>query len=745
VLSDGTPVGKFGARGVRHTREGFVAGEFYHTSSSKRATELHRLGLPPQTDDKLMLVHHRLEVGHNAGSVTVNKVSLDIFIFENEGTWVEESRKATNVSCGHVVVVPGFENWHTCGNSPHGQDGCSSGDKGVTLHVRLRFSDVHNFVTKDAASDLDIRFASPSAERYGPRTFKFDTDAVPGNFLTPSNTYFHAGLWNAPSQNIIRGAEWSQISLPQWTFSPRRRHSRDTCVAPPSLSSHKCMLIKEPLLCGQTTGCKFASDCGCIPSACMCFDSCCISNVCSGLDAGRDSSKQPCEIFFASVRKESEDAEIMELRFPRISGMDSYMHSSLLWLGGDGDSDGDGIPDRLEGPGDSDGDGIANQLDLDSDNDGIPDRIEGTSDGDNDLIPNFLDCDSDGDGIPDAVEGLNSMGDLRDTDRDGTPDYLSLDADGDGIKDMIEGIDDADADGISNYRDLDSDGDGLLDSVEWKHSKADDDGDGKLNFLDDDSDGDGLLDSEEGVGDTDRDGKPNYLDTDSDDDGISDGVEGTSDQDLDGLKNYLDMDSDGDGILDCTEGISDFDGDGAPNFLDLDSDGDGIPDAQEGIADMDRDGRPNFLDLDSDGDSIPDSVEFGITKQIFSGLTEDYLADPDGDKLPNWWDIDSDGDGLMDSIEGHSEKNAQGVPLFLVSSDSTVSASSTRRTQTDMSRAGGGAGSEEADGACTSRCFESSNRARHGADVLDTDHDGKDLSMDTSECMYASIHGFTHA
>ena len=43
-------------------------------------------------------------------------------------------------------------------------------------------------------------------------------------------------------------------------------------------------------------------------------------------------------------------------------------------------------------------------LDLDDDDDGILDATEGNDDTDGDGIPNRLDLDSDGDGIPDNVE-----------------------------------------------------------------------------------------------------------------------------------------------------------------------------------------------------------------------------------------------------------------------------------------------------------------------------------------------------
>ena len=63
------------------------------------------------------------------------------------------------------------------------------------------------------------------------------------------------------------------------------------------------------------------------------------------------------------------------------------------------DADGDTICDADEGNGDPDGDGIPNYLDDDSDGDGVPDRVEA---GDSD--PATVPRDSDGDGIPDFLD-----------------------------------------------------------------------------------------------------------------------------------------------------------------------------------------------------------------------------------------------------------------------------------------------------------------------------------------------------
>ncbi len=308
----------------------------------------------------------------------------------------------------------------------------------------------------------------------------------------------------------------------------------------------------------------------------------------------------------------------------------------------DDDDDNDGIPDELEGSGDADGDGIPNYLDDDSDNDGIPDAIEGAGDADGDGIPDYLDDDSDNDGIPDAIEGSG------DTDGDGIPDYLDGDADNDTIPDAIEGAADVDGDGIPNYLDEDSDGDGIPDAVE---GYGDADGDGIPDYLDDDADGDNIPDAIEGYVDTDGDGIADYLDQDSDGDGIPDAVEGYGDADGDTIPDYVDDDADGDGIPDALEGNVDTDGDGIPDYLDLDSDGDGIPGSVEGYGDTDGDGIPDYLDTDADGDGIPDEIE-GVT-------------DADGDGIPNYLDTDADGDTIPDAVEGSVDTDGDGVADFL--------------------------------------------------------------------------------
>jgi hypothetical protein len=70
--------------------------------------------------------------------------------------------------------------------------------------------------------------------------------------------------------------------------------------------------------------------------------------------------------------------------------------------------------------------------DGDSDNDGLPDRLEATP--------------ADADGLP------------TDTDGDGTADLRDPDADADGMADELEGTEDWDADGVENWRDVRNDG-----------------------------------------------------------------------------------------------------------------------------------------------------------------------------------------------------------------------------------------------------------------------------------------------
>ena len=69
---------------------------------------------------------------------------------------------------------------------------------------------------------------------------------------------------------------------------------------------------------------------------------------------------------------------------------------------GNGDRDGDGIPNRVDR--DRDGDGIPNRVDRDRNNNGVPDRMD--RDRNNNGVPNRMDRsrDRDGDGISNRID-----------------------------------------------------------------------------------------------------------------------------------------------------------------------------------------------------------------------------------------------------------------------------------------------------------------------------------------------------
>lgn len=211
------------------------------------------------------------------------------------------------------------------------------------------------------------------------------------------------------------------------------------------------------------------------------------------------------------------------------------------------DSDYDGILDSIECGvtatcADRDNDGKANAFDIDSDGDGIPDRMEAITgqqqarssqttpmDTDGDDAPDYLDVDSDNDGVADAIEAYDSNNDRR-TDTVVT----GKDRDVDGLDDAFDTVEavgfsdenalgantplpDFDNDGVPNWRDTDDDGDGILTALERSSTQLDIDGDGFPNDLDLDADGDGVPDAQE-VGsnpavplDLDRNGVADYL------------------------------------------------------------------------------------------------------------------------------------------------------------------------------------------------------------------------------------------
>lgn len=229
---------------------------------------------------------------------------------------------------------------------------------------------------------------------------------------------------------------------------------------------------------------------------------------------------------------------------------------------GQGGNDDDLVPDQLECPiypncPDSDSDGQPNYSDGDSDNDGIPDRLElyALLDTDNDGIADWYDADQDGDG---QIDTIGTSG-------------IKLDTNNDGITDDVQ-LPDFDNDGLANHQDLDSDNDGLSDTQESIALAIDSDNDGiddaydvdtslgNLGF-DEDINNDGYGDAkltyiqqeiegrkQDGTNHDDRDGDgiPDYLDLgrDSDNDGQNDELECTS------FPECLKQDTDGDEVAD---------------------------------------------------------------------------------------------------------------------------------------------------------------------------------------------------
>ncbi len=167
----------------------------------------------------------------------------------------------------------------------------------------------------------------------------------------------------------------------------------------------------------------------------------------------------------------------------------------------DCDTDGDGIPDRLDLDSDNDGisdmveSGNATTLAKDANNDGTLDNTEmtnvvdgadeaanGAADFDGDLTPNFLDLDSDDDGIPDATEGRASGDYVAYAGTDTT-----ADTDNDGILDIY---DDSPTFGSTQTEFIAGD--------RPPNADADDTADTDPDYLDTDADGDGILDNAEG-------------------------------------------------------------------------------------------------------------------------------------------------------------------------------------------------------------------------------------------------------
>ena len=149
------------------------------------------------------------------------------------------------------------------------------------------------------------------------------------------------------------------------------------------------------------------------------------------------------------------------------------------------DSDQDGITDLIEAGGvDDDFNGRIDDF-SDQDGNGADDTVQlmepAGVDTDGDGIPNRLDRDADNDGEFDATEagaidsdGNGALDPMQDSDQDGLPDNVDVDftsgtdVDGDGIDDRFDvsflSEEDSDGDGIIDSADPDANGDGLADN-----------------------------------------------------------------------------------------------------------------------------------------------------------------------------------------------------------------------------------------------------------------------------------------
>ncbi len=312
---------------------------------------------------------------------------------------------------------------------------------------------------------------------------------------------------------------------------------------------------------------------------------------------------------------------------------------------------------------DTDGDGIPDRLDLDSDNDGISDIIEagGVDTDNNGRVDNYTEG-AFNDGLAEVFEtGIADQSNqpLTDSDNDGIRDNLDLDSDNDGIQDIIEaGGVDADGNGVVDDN-TDTNNNGWANTFDSANGGSvlvdtDTDSDGLPNRIDIDSDGDGIVDLIESQATTGTPIIPSG--TDSDNDGIDNNFDPDSgnslttpvDTDNDTIPDYLDTNSDNDSFSDTLEGWDtdgDFDAETVP--VGTDTDGDGLDDAYDTVS------GPNSTTNvynNQDANDFPDVTTSSDTSE--RDWREVNATDTDGDGVPDNIDIDDDNDGILDINEG---------------------------------------------------------------------------------------------
>jgi hypothetical protein len=322
--------------------------------------------------------------------------------------------------------------------------------------------------------------------------------------------------------------------------------------------------------------------------------------------------------------------------------------------GADKDDDNDGILDSIEGNGDIDGDGIPNRLDRDSDGDGCFDTLENNfSDPDNDGIVGRSPVQTDDDGkvTSDADSNSFSHGIIIylnthvDTDSNGTLDYLevpsvTVTSDVAAITAIIGSNTPITASASASH--------GGINNFQWQYKANASDANwidlsGSDNFVSNSNSSTLIIIPNNSINGyvfraeitpgcstvTHTTLTEITIDIDSDNDGVGDNV---------------DIDDDNDGILDTYEdsagSSNDIDGDGIINSLDLDSDGDGCFDVSEaGLSDPDGDG------ILGDGLNLTDSSAYNFINGSYAnehagqGFTSDFVPYSIGQGV----DISADG------------------------------------------------------------------------------------------------------
>jgi len=301
------------------------------------------------------------------------------------------------------------------------------------------------------------------------------------------------------------------------------------------------------------------------------------------------------------------------------------------------DDDGDGLMTLSEyaaginfGSQDPDTDGVPSYRDTDSDGDGTDDWIEGDGDNDGDFVPNFLDADDqdgptgdlDGDGVANSADNCpdNSNAGQLDTDADSIGDACDacpLDYDNDIDDDGVcSDVDNCSVISNADQSDIDEDGIGdACDNCVVVINPSQEDLDGDL------------------VGDA-CDAYPYcYNGYDSDSDTVPDGCDVCPDD-----PDPAQLDTDGDGIGDAC--------DVCPSDPGNDADNDGICGDVDNCPDI---SNINQEDVDADGigdvcDICPNSYDANQADQDFDGIGDACDVCP-VDVDPGQEDADTDGVG----------------------------------------------------------------------------------------------------